>query len=180
VTETNCQAFAVLTLANREPISNFAPMLRRVTTMVLPFFVVGCYRYATIAPSGIIPASEVRMNLSASGASALAPKLGRSTFAVEGRILALTDSTYVLAVSSTLARAPDDETSMVRTVWAGESVAIPKGAVAGVEQRSLDGRRTAVAAGVATVLGVLAAKILVHAIGSSGAESGEGMPVVTP
>jgi hypothetical protein len=140
----------------------------------------GCYRYAAIAPNVAAPMSDVRLTLSATGASALAPTLGRSTTVVEGRILRVTDSTYMLAVSSTLKPDVEDAGSVTRTVWAGESVSIPRNAVAGVEQRSIDNRRTAMAVGVATVLGVLAAKIIVHGIGSAGSESGDGTPVVTP
>jgi hypothetical protein len=155
-------------------------MRHLICAIAFSLLVGGCYRYAAIAPSETVPTSDVRLNLSASGASVLAPRLGRSTIAVEGRVLQVTDSSYTLAVPSTLARAPEDETSTVRTVWARESVSIPKSAVAGVEQRSLDGRRTAMAAGIGTVLAVLAAKLIVHGIGSSGSESGNGMPVVTP
>ena len=77
-------------------------------------------------------------------------------------------------------RADENAESMMRTVWAGDSVSIPKNAVASVEQRSLDSRRTAAAASVAAVLGVLAARLIVHGVGSSGSESGTGPPVVTP
>jgi hypothetical protein len=156
-------------------------MIRRLLAAIaLPLLVAGCYRYAAIDPNAALPMSEVRLNLTAAGASALVPTLGRSPVAVEGRIVQVTDSAYVLSVSSTLVRAPDDETSLTRTVWAGESVTIPKRAVAVIEQRSLDTRRTATAAGLAAVAGILAARIIVHGVGSSGGDSGTGTPVVTP
>jgi hypothetical protein len=155
-------------------------MTRRLAAIALSLFASGCYRYAAVEPSAAAPTSDVRLTLTAASALVLVPTVGGATVAVEGRILRVTDSTYVLAVSSTLKPADEDPASKSRTVWAGESVSIPRSAVAGVEQRSLDNRRTAMAVGVATVLGVLAAKLIVHGIGSSGSESGDGIPVVTP
>ena len=167
-------------LANLESSGIFPAMTRRFTALALPVIAGGCYRYSAIAPAAAEQASEVRLNLSHAGSLALVPTLGVSTAAAEGRIVRVTDSAYVLAVSSTLKRTDENPESMTRTVWAGDSVSIPKSAVASVEQRSLDGRRTAVAASVATVLGVLAARLIVHSVGSSGSESGTGTPVVTP
>jgi len=155
-------------------------MTRRLTILALPSLAGGCYRCAAIEPNAAAPIPDVRLTLSATGASALAPTLGRSTTVVEGRILGVTDSTYMLAVSSTLKPDAEDASAVTRTVWAGESVSIPRSAVAGVEQRSLDNRRTTMAVGFATIVGVLAAKLIVHGIGSSGSESGDGSPVVTP
>ena len=156
-------------------------MIRRLLAPIaLALLPAGCYRYAAIDPNAAVAMADVRLNLTAAGASALAPTLGRSPVAVEGRILQVNDSAYVLSVSSTLVRTPDDETSMTRNVWAGESITIPKRDVAGVDQRSLDTRRTATAAGLATLAGILAAKLIVHGFGSSGSDSGPGMPVVTP
>jgi len=167
-------------LANRESSSIFPAMRRLRAALVLPALAGGCYQYAAVESTSAIPASDVRLDLTAAGASALVPTLGRSTTAVEGKMQRVTDSTYVLGVSSTLKRAEDDETSFTRTLWAGESVSIPRSAVAGVELRSLDRRRTIVAASLVTVLGVLAAKVIVHGIGSGGSSSSDGPPVVSP
>ena len=155
-------------------------MRRRIAALVLPLFAGGCYRYSAIEPNAAAPTADVRLNLTAGGAVALASTLGLSTAAVEGRLVRVTEGDYQLAVSSTLKRTDEDPSSMTRTLWAGESVSIPRSAVAGVEQRSLDRRRTTVAASVATVLGVLAAKLIVHGVGSSSSEGGTGTPVVTP
>lgn len=155
-------------------------MRPRLAALALPLFAGGCYRYSAIEPTAAQPASDVRLNLTSAGSLSLVPTLGASTSAAEGRIVRLADSVYVLAMSSTLKRTDGAPESMTRTVWAGESVSIPKRAVAGVELRTLDGRRTAVAASVATVLGVLAARLIVRGVGSSSSESGAGTPVVNP
>jgi hypothetical protein len=167
-------------LANRAFCAIFPPMTRLLAAIALPLLAGGCYQYVTIGPSSAAPTYDVRLTLTAAGASSLAPTLGRSTTGVEGRILGVTDSAYRLAVSSTLKPDAEDPTSVTRMVWAGESVSIPRITVAGVEQRSLDHRRTAMAIGAATVLGILAAKLIVHGIGSSGGESGDGTSVITP
>jgi hypothetical protein len=155
-------------------------MTRRIRALLLSVLAGGCYRYSAIDPNAATPASDVRLNLTAAGSVALVTTLGVSTAAVEGRVVRVTDGSYVLAVSSTLKRGDEDPAAMTRTVWAGESITIPKSDVASVELRSLDRRRTAVAASAATVLGVLAAKLIVHGVGSSSSDAGSGPPVVTP
>jgi hypothetical protein len=167
-------------LANAPPRAIFPVMMRRRRLVPILLVASGCYQYAAVSPGAATPADEVRLMLTAAGSVALVSTLGASTAAVEGKIVRVTDSAYVLAMSSTLKRDPEDPASMTRTVWAGESVSVPKSAVAGVERRSLNGRRTAMAAGAATILGVLAAKLIVHGFGSSSSDSGDGTPVVTP
>src|SRR5262249_51200929 len=98
-------------------------MTRRITALVLVLCAGGCYRYSAIEPNAAAASSEVRLNLTEAGSLALVSTLGASTAAAEGRIVRVTDSEYVLAMSSTLKRT-EDPTSMTRTVWAGESVSI--------------------------------------------------------
>lgn len=139
-----------------------------------------CYRYvpSTAAP---VPGSEARLTLTPAGSSSLVPILGQDTRAVEGRLSSVTDSGYVVAVSGTLKRGQGSggEITLSRTTWAGESVRIPRLGIEGVELRSLDARKTGVAAVVGAALAVIAAKLITNAIGSSGTGS-EGGTVISP
>jgi hypothetical protein len=140
-----------------------------------------CYQYVpsgtTVAPVG----SEVRLVLTSAGASALVPILGRETTAVDGRVSSLTDDRYVVAVSGTLRREPslDGVSAVSRTTWAGEVVTIPRAAVASVEQRSLEPRRTGFAVVVGAALAFATVRLITHAIGSSGGGT-DGGTVISP
>jgi len=105
-------------------------MRHRIAALVFPLFVGGCYRYSAIEPKAAAPATDVRLNLTPAGSAALVSTLGVSTAAVEGKVVRVTESDYVLTMSSTLKRTDEDPGSMTRTVWAGESVSIPRSAVA--------------------------------------------------
>ena len=116
------------------------------------------------------------------GAAGLLPILGRGTTAVEGRVLSASDSGFRISMSGTLKRIDDNGGTggaTTRTVWAGESVIIPRLAAESIEQRSLNGKRTAFAIVVGSVLTAVGVRLLVHAVGSGGSD-GEGGTMVTP
>jgi hypothetical protein len=125
------------------------------------------------------PGEELRLVLTPAASASLGPILGSDARAVEGRLSSVRDSGYVIAVSGTLKRAPGVGGELSRTPWAGESVAIPRVAVEGVELRSLDARKTGFAVVLGTALAVVAVKVITHVIGSSGTGS-EGGTVISP
>jgi len=127
------------------------------------------------------PGEELRLMLTPAASASLGPILGSDARAVEGRLSSVRDSGYVIAVSGTLKRAQGagGEATLSRTTWAGESVAIPRVAVEGVELRSLDARKTGFAVVLGTALTVVAVKVITHVIGSSGTGS-EGGTVISP
>lgn len=140
----------------------------------------GCYRYAPLDSSPPVVGSELRLSLTTGGMSTLAPVLGRGTIAAEGRLSSVTDAAYVLAVSATLKLTDDGAVDTTRTVWAGESVTVPRSAVAGVQARTLNRSRTAAAFGVGAIVAAIAVKLIVHAAGSGGSGGDTGGTVVTP
>lgn len=152
---------------------------RLAIVLLLP----ACYRYTADGATASAPAgADARLVLTPAGAATLAPILGRETTAVEGRVMSRSDSAYVVSVSATLKRVQGagSDSALSRTAWAGESVTIPRAAVAGTERRSLDSRRTAVAATVFAAVAVAAVRMIVHSVGSSGGGGDTGGPVVTP
>jgi len=140
-----------------------------------------CYQYVPSGTAAAPAGSEVRLVLSPAGTSALVPILGRETTAVEGRVSSLSDTGYVVAVSGTLKRGPslDGVSEVSRTTWAGEMVTIPRADVASVERRSLEPRRTAVAAVLGAALAFATVRLITHVVGSSGSGT-EGGTVISP
>jgi hypothetical protein len=139
-----------------------------------------CYRYAPTTTGAPTPGAQVRFALTQAGSASLAPVLGRGTVAVEGRVALVSDTSYVLAVAATLKPVEDGTTSTSRTVWAGETVSIPRAAVAGVEGRTLDRGRTTTLLSAGAAAAAIAVKLIVHGLGSGGSSGDTGGTVVTP
>jgi hypothetical protein len=140
-----------------------------------------CYRYVPSTRDALAPGAEVRVSLTPAGTSQLVPVLGNQTTAVEGRVLNATDTSYVLALSGTLKSLGGNGSSSVsRTVWAGDSVAIPGAAVGGVERRLLDSKRTTLLAIVGTAAATATVRVLVHAFGGKSSSGGDGGGVIMP
>ena len=138
-------------------------------------YLAGCYEYRPVsgglARTGLDRGAEVRLELSGDGATRLEPLLGPRTVAVEGRVDSTTDTAVVLAVSGTR-----KDGATASTLWSGGQVAVPRAAIAGVQRRTLDRKRTFFAAGIAVVAAVLV-KVIVSAVGSdSGGDDGGGTP----
>ena len=138
----------------------------------LGLFLLGaCYRY-TPAPDAPMAQADVRVQLSDAGAMAAASVLGEGITSVSGRVVSVTDSDVVLAVSETSGPGR-------RVSWAGERITLPRSSLVRIERRTLDRRRTV---GVAAI-GVGAAgaiALIVNAVGSRGDGDGGGGPIITP
>ena len=130
--------------------------------------VAGCYRYAPMNEGTPAPGAEVRLALGPSAPPDLFRVLGDRTEAVEGRVTNASDAGYTLAVSATR---KTGET--VATSWAGESVTIPRAAVAGVQRRTLDKKKTFGIAGIA-ILAAAGTKLLIDGFSSKSGGSDDG------
>jgi hypothetical protein len=160
---------------------DFVMMLRR-RRLAAVLMLSGCYRYVpTSANAPIAAGSEVRLTLTPAGSASLTPILGRDNRAVDGHVSSVTENAYVIAVSGTIKRQQGSggEITLMRTTWAGESVAIPRTAVEGVELRSLDAKKTGFVAVLGTALTIIAVKLVTHVIGSSGSDA-DGGTVISP
>ena len=96
---------------------------------------------------------EVVVDLTDRGRYELRGALGESPRSVQGRLVAVDDSTLTVAATSVLSLTGENVT------WTGERVALPRTGIALVQQRSLSRPRTVVAfvAAVAVAVGALAA-----------------------
>ena len=135
----------------------------------------GCYRYAPIGDATPEAGAEVRLALGSGATPELLRVLGDRTEAVEGRVTGTSESGYTVSVSGTRKQGETATTS-----WAGEQVLIPRAAVAGVQRRTLDKKRTFGIAGLA-ILAAVATKLLIDGVGSnSGGNNGGGEPPPPP
>ena len=148
------------------------PLLRATAIPVLALNVfAACYRYVPASSSDIVVGGAYRGHLSPEGSLNVARLVGENVELFDGRIVTVTDTSYLVAMSATQKRA--DPRS---TVWAGERLVIPKNAVNKIELRELDRGRTFKAALLYTA-GIVAVGVLVFSIrGGSGGTGGEPPP----
>jgi hypothetical protein len=117
-----------------------------------------CYRYVPMTGTELVPGSAFRGHLTPEGSAQVASIMGENVGRFDGRLITVSDSGYVVAMSATLKRS--DQRA---TVWTGEQLVIPRNAVGTFELRELDRPRTARAAALYTV-GLLAVGALVFSI----------------
>lgn len=138
-----------------------------------------CYRYTPVAAAPTpVTGSYVRLALREPSPE-LKRVLGAETVAVEGQVVATSDTAYTLAVAATL-KPPTVSTAMRRTVWANEHVTIPVSAVGNTELRSLDRGRTSRVVALSAVAAAVAVRLIMTATGSSSGDGGNGGGVVPP
>jgi hypothetical protein len=141
---------------------------------VLTLVVVGCYRYTPLGDGLSSAGSEVRLSLGADVSPELARVLGERTVAVDGRVTSASDSELTMEVSGT--RKADDP----RTIsWTGETVHIPRAAIASVQRRTLDKKKTFGIAGLA-VLGAAGIKLIIDGVSSESGGGDNGGGTTTP
>ena len=148
---------------------------RSARTMVLSVVAVStaCYRYVPSAqPSDLQVGEEVRVRLTSNGSAAMQTLVGADVVAIDGRVTVRSDTAYALAIGATTKKEGNS------VVWTGEPVTVPRSAIAGVEHRVLNKRKTV----LMSVLGVASAglvAVIVSAVsggGSSGPDSGTTPP----
>lgn len=146
--------------------------LRHAAALGAMMLIAGCYRYAAMGDGAPAAGAEVRLALGSGATPNLFRVLGEGTTAVDGRIATASDTGYVVSVSGTR-KAGETAT----TAWAGEQVLIPRAAVAQVQRRTLDKKRTFGIAGIA-ILAAAATKLLIDGFSSSsgGDDNGGGPP----
>lgn len=133
-----------------------------------------CYRYVPETAPEPAPGSDYRAHLTAEGAARLRPLLGQDVVRVDGRLLAVTDSAYQVAMGAT-----GVTTDPRPVIWSGEQIWIPRSTVERFERRQLDRPRTMRAAALYTA-GVMLAGSVWLSISGRASEKGGGGPGPTP
>jgi hypothetical protein len=134
--------------------------MMRVSPIVL-IVLCGCYVNVplTTAPA---PGSRVHVALTDRGSVELAQYLGPRVSGVDGRLVQSSDSTVSVSVSQVVMQSGDEQ------LWKGESVAIPREAIASVQGRKLSFWRSGI------IGGALAAAALLIGSQAGGGSSGGG------
>jgi len=134
-------------------------ILRRTGVPVLALTLFSaCYRYVPATSGDLIVGGNYRGHFSAEGSQRIARLVGEDVERFDGRIISVTDTAYLVAMSATLKRAEARS-----TVWSGEALMIPRSVVNRLELRQLDRPRTLRAAALYTV-GLIAVGVLVFSI----------------
>jgi hypothetical protein len=142
-------------------------------TGTLPFIVValvsGCYTYRPLPNAEPDPGSRVSAELTNDGARELSGTIGPAIEHVEGEVLRIDSTVYELSVRQV------QGAQGWQTDWSGERVAIPRTAVAGLQQRRFSIGGTAFVGGL-VVGGVYAIYQLLggSAIFEGGGRGGSG------
>lgn len=128
----------------------------------------GCYRFVPAGPVDPVPGARVRLHLTQAGTTQLSGYLGPRIALVDGAVIAMTDSAYLVAITGVTTETGEEQ------FWESERATLSRAAVARVERRQLDRVRTALAA--ASLAGTVAGAISVADGIGGGSPPGGGRP----
>ena len=126
----------------------------------------GCYESVPVEVNRLQPGTKLRVTLTDAGADSLARYLGPGVETVDGKLISTTDSNVALGVTSIAMRSGQDQ------FWKGETVAIPRSALATVQQRRVNKSRSLLLGGV--LVAALASLRLSGVVGANGGGRGTG------
>ncbi len=145
-------------------------MQRFALVPFLASIALGCYTLQPIRTTSPILGSEIGLDLNDAGRVALGGTMGPEIGQIEGRLVRMDSSGYLLSVSTVHFLRGGEQ------VWTGERVSVKTDYVSSVTERKLSKGRTAIlsAAGIAAV-----AIIVTRAIVVSGRSNPDVVPVDT-
>lgn len=128
-----------------------------------------CFHYEPLGNEPPTTGAMVRVHLTEPGTLALVPVLGPGAREVDGVLVGVPDTAFVVAVSAVTREG-------ARITWAGETVALRRDAVAFMEHRKVDRTRSAIAAGGIIASMFLTARLARNAGGGAPGTDGGGAP----
>lgn len=126
----------------------------------------GCYESVPIQLSAVQPGTKIRVTLTDAGTDSLARYLGPGVQTVDGKLISTDESKLALGVNSISMRSGQDQ------YWKGETVAIPRSALATVQQRKVNKPKSLLLGGV--LIAALASLRLSGVVGGNSGGSGSG------
>jgi hypothetical protein len=129
--------------------------------------VSGCYESVPVQLNQVQPGTKIRVTLTDAGADSLARYLGPGVETVDGKLISASDANVSLGVTSIAMRSGQDQ------YWKGESVAIPRSALATVQQRKVNKTKSVLLGGV-LVAALASLKLSGVVGGNSGGRNGGG------
>lgn len=128
----------------------------------------GCYESVPIQLSSVQPGTKIRVTLTDAGTDSLARYLGPGVETVDGKLISTNDERLSLGVTSVAMRSGQDQ------FWKGETVAIPRSALATVQQRKINKPKSLLLGGV--LIAALASLRLSGVVGGNGSGNGGNVP----
>ena len=147
--------------------SRSATRTARAAVLTIVAVSTACYRYVPNASADLQVGEEVRVRLTSNGSVALQSLVGSDVIAIDGRVTARSDTAYALSIGGTTKREGDS------AVWSGEPVTVPRNAIAGVEHRVLNKKKTLLMAALGVGAAALVA-VIVSAVSGSGSSGPDG------
>ena len=146
--------------------------MRLLTTALITIVLLGCHRYEPVTAATVARGSNVAVALTDYGTANLGRLLGMGVGTVEGSLVTVSDTSYIVAVQLVRQR------NGVETFWRGEQVAIPRADVAEIRQRRFSRSKSALATGalLAAAYGAVEAFIGTGSGSSPPGGSGGGGP----
>ncbi len=132
-------------------------------------FMCGCYESVPVQINQVQPGTKLRVTLTDAGTDSLARYLGPGVETVDGKLISTTESRLSLGVTSVAMRSGQDQ------FWKGEAVAIPRTALATVQQRKVNKPKSLLLGGALIV--ALASLRLSGVVGGNGGGGRNGPPV---
>ena len=133
-----------------------------------------CYRYVPATTGDPVVGNAYRGHFTPEGSRQVARLVGENVTTFDGRVITVTDTAYLFAMSATF-----KQTEARTTIWTGEQLVIPRTAVNRFELKQLDRPRTIRAAALYTA-GILALGVLVFSIKSLASGGGTVSPPPPP
>ena len=141
---------------------NFAPIL---------CIVCACYESVPTEIGRVQPRTELRVSLTDSGADSLSRYLGRGVETIDGKLISTTETGVSLAVSQVSMRRGEDQ------FWKGETIVIPRSALATVQVRRVNKMKSLLLGGAFVVA---VATLRLAGVGSSNNGVSGGYPPPPP
>lgn len=152
------------------PILRGPPSLRAAIVLVTASIAAGCYNYSPLTTPSPETGSHLAVTLTDAGSTGLARYLGPDVFLVHGRYVGERGDSLLLSVSSVETKRGEE------TAWQGETVTLPRDAIAALDVRQLAKGRSLLFAGVGAG-GVIATTLAFNLLGSGTPLSpGKGPP----
>jgi hypothetical protein len=133
--------------------------LRAAIVLVAACSAAGCYNYNPLTTPSPDTGSYLAVTLNDAGSARLARYLGPDVFLVRGRYVGQADSALLLSVSSVETKRGEEMS------WQGETVTLPRDAIAALDVRRLAKGRSLLLAGVGAG-GVIATTLAFNLLGS--------------
>jgi len=116
-------------------------MASRIAVLAAVALQVGCYNYAPLRRSELVPAAYLAVMLTETGSEEMAPYIGPNVLVVRGRFLSASDRGLLLSVAGVENRRGDI------VEWKGENVMVPAEFVRSLEERQAAAGKTVLLAG---------------------------------